>query len=188
MIHAMAFYAVGILSKHAILNKKDAVVCQYALELAIYTFMSTLAIMCFGLLVGHLLDVLIATAVFYTNQTTGGGYHADTHLNCFVSMLLGLCASLFLSVHFHTVSFVLCISSLIIMFFLPVVLHPNKKYLENKTPSLIKRARFVYAGECVILLTVFLLHMSTFDVGIFSGLIWSAVSRILGVYQQKHRR
>lgn len=64
--------------------------CIYGCEVWLYTVLSTLGLLMIGLLTNSVLETIIIITIFYLCQTNGGGFHATTHLRCFLTMTLGL--------------------------------------------------------------------------------------------------
>ena len=75
-----------------------------------------------------------AISIFYTCQSSGGGYHASTHLRCFLTMCAGLLAGLGFSL-------LPCPLLALAVLAVPLTLHPNKQYLlENKKALILRSA------------------------------------------------
>lgn len=109
----------------------------YGLDLAIYTILSTAGLIIEGVLFRRPCDSLIIIAVYFLNQTIGGGFHASSHLSCFLTMAVGLAFGLDIC----TIGWPMCFTigvnalSILMLFSHPLVLHPNKQYLLRKTKS-----------------------------------------------------
>ena len=67
---------------HGLISEEDREIYEYGFEITIYTIWSTIVLLLIGLALRQLWASLIIVALFYTFQSTGGGYHADTHLKC----------------------------------------------------------------------------------------------------------
>lgn len=80
--------------RKGIVPEAEREVCEYGFAITIYTITSTLGFLLLGLLLGQFLGGAVLIAIFYTCQSSGGGYHASTHLRCFLTMCAGLLAGL----------------------------------------------------------------------------------------------
>lgn len=97
-MHQFAEMIVRALEKRTIIPAADHEVYVYGFDAALYTFLSTAGLVLIGCVLGQGIETLIIISLFYVNQTLGGGFHASTHLNCFITMVLGLlgCLATFL--------------------------------------------------------------------------------------------
>jgi len=77
-----------LIDRHA-LQRDDLDVFAYGLDLMLFSLLSVLGLLSLGLLTGHFRETVFCLAVFVPMQTTGGGYHAKTHIRCFFTMVTG---------------------------------------------------------------------------------------------------
>lgn len=118
-------------------------VLAYGLDLFIYTVLSTIGLLLTGVLFSRFFESIIIILVYYINQTLGGGFHATSHMRCFLVMIIGELVS-FAILHilnFFPISTVLSAASLFALWRYPLVLHPNKRYLGHKASAFIRRSR-----------------------------------------------
>ena len=85
----IAIWLTEYFIRKGIVPEAEREVCEYGFAITICTIASTL-----GLLLGQFLGGAVLIALFYTCQSSGGGYHASTHLRCFLTMCAGLLAGL----------------------------------------------------------------------------------------------
>ena len=71
---------------------------SYGVDMALYTIISTVGLLVLSLLMNSFVSGTIIIATCYLNQTIGGGYHASTHMKCFLSMVLFLTIGVLFSV------------------------------------------------------------------------------------------
>ena len=150
----------------------------YGIEAFLYTCISTGLLLLLGAMLNILLPACIIIAVFYVDQTLGGGYHTSTHLRCFMTMAAGLCAGLGLSlIPMSPAGFwltgMLCCG---ILYMIPLTLHPNKAYLKDKKMILITRSRILTITEAS-LCTILWRFEQGYPGAFCAGLFLSAVSR-----------
>ena len=122
--------------------EEDREIYEYGFDITIYTIWSTAALFLLGLLLRQFFPAVILVFGFYTFQTTGGGYHSKSHLRCFLSMVAGLLVGLsavFIEDHPLLLWILLGIGALLLLL-VPLVLHPNKSYLEEERKRLTIRS------------------------------------------------
>ena len=132
-MHSLAKLIVQWFEKRGIINpsQDERDIYTYGFELAIYTLVSTFGLLTIGFLLGYPLETCFIITLYYVNQTLGGGFHASSHLSCFLSMCAGLVAILIL-LQFSLPNLLyagLGIGSLLVLYFNPLVLHKNKQFL-----------------------------------------------------------
>lgn len=180
MMQQLAIWIVGILEKKGALRSDvSRETYIYGFDIAIYTFLSTFGLFLIGWIADRPLETALLIFLYYTNQSSGGGFHASSHLMCFLTMVLGellFLASFLLPYSPFTCSGISVIS-LLFMWMHPLVLHPNKSYLKKKAPQLIKRSRQILLLEAALLVAFILLNIpDIIQTGSLAFLL-SAVSR-----------
>ena len=161
--------------------EEEREIYEYGFDITIYTIWSTAAQLLLGLLLRQFFPALILVFGFYTFQTTGGGYHAKSHLKCFLSMVAGLLVGLsavFIKDH-HTLLWILLGIGALLLFLVPLVLHPNKSYLEEERKRLTIKSIVVTLSVllCAVTLNVFWSRMLYAFAAVF---FLAGISRIVG--------
>ena len=77
-------------------NADQRITCIYGCELWLYTILSTLGLLTLGVFLQSFWEAVIIIFIFYTCQSTGGGFHASSHMRCFLTMAIGLLTGLLL--------------------------------------------------------------------------------------------
>lgn len=98
-------YIVKLFEKRGVIcaSAEEREVYIYGFDIAIYTFLSTLGLFFIGWMAGRPNETTLLIFVYYINQSFGGGFHASSHLMCFLTMVWVSCFSSFLSffrIHF----------------------------------------------------------------------------------------
>ncbi len=129
-------------------DKKQRTLCEYGCELWLYTCFSTLGLLAIGLVFGAALETMIIIAIFYLCQSNGGGYHANTHIKCFLTMTIGLLISLLVVrvSGIHPFLILACSASILVLLAFPLCLHTNKQFLKDSSQQLKLRSRLVTIG------------------------------------------
>ena len=156
----VSMWLAGLLIRAGVAADEDREVYEYGIDIALYTLLSTLGLLAIGLAFGRFFEGALMIAVFYLCQSYGGGYHAHSHLTCFVTMAAGLAAALgLLLVPIPLAAhLVLAALSLLLLVRFPLVLHENKSYLEADRGRLTRRSYIVSislgcaAALCALLL------------------------------------
>lgn len=163
-------------------DEQDMAALAYGLALTLYTLLSTCGLLLIGFLFGRLLETALIIAVFYINQSLGGGYHAGTHIKCFLIMCCGLIACLFLiRLQWHPVVLWLFLTfSIAILFRYPLHLHPSKSYLQDQSLRFIRRSRF-FIVLLFLLISLLIIFSSSLASAVVFGLLASALSRLAGI-------
>lgn len=179
-------YIVKLFEKRGVIcaSAEEREVYIYGFDIAIYTFLSTLGLFFIGWMAGRPIETTLLIFLYYINQSFGGGFHASSHLMCFLTMVLG--ELLFLASFLLPYSLLTCIGisviSLLFMWMHPLVLHPNKSYLKKKAPQLIKHSRQILLVEIALLIGFILLNVPVIMQTISLTLLLSAISRSVPIF------
>ena len=77
---------LAFLEANGIVRAKDHEVYAYGLDAILYTMISTLGLVLIGVVMRSTTEALVIIGMFYINQTLCGGFHASTHLRCFLTI------------------------------------------------------------------------------------------------------
>ena len=176
----------SILVQKGFIAEGDRDLYEYGIDILFYTLWSTVVLLLIGIILHCLIPTAIMITFFYILQSSGGGYHAKSHFRCLFGMIAGLLTGLsfqFLEKWAFILWFLLIISfcSLLII---PIVLHPNKNYLNDDIPKFAKRSRTITGilGILAVFIVVFLkLPLYPFSAVFFLA----ACSRISGMSAYK---
>ena len=167
-------------------NETQLLMCQYGLELWIYTITSTIGLILIGVLLNAVLEASAIICIYYICQSNGGGFHASTHLRCFLTMACGLIAGLAL-LKWHVIitvaPFLGGFSGFILLRY-PLCLHRNKSYLKEDSPRLIKRSRSITICLMALSAVLYLYNRQWFSVACIA-LLEASASRMTAIFMQK---
>lgn len=186
MIRAMVKAIVARLERHGAIRPAERDIYIYGCDTALYTAFSTLGLLALGAGFGRLWETVICVSLFYLNQSFGGGYHADTHLRCFMTMAAGLVIfmlSFYLPLP-QGISILAGYLSLTALYAMPLVLHKNKEYLARHKEKLVRRSRRISLLQTAVF-SLLLIHPDSCVIhACGAALTWCMVSRLTAVYRQ----
>lgn len=161
--------------------EEDREIYIYGFDITLYTIWSTSILLLTGLVLRQFTAAVVLVFGFYTFQTTGGGYHADTHLKCLLTMFIGLLAGLsfvYLKDHQILLWILLNIGAILLLLF-PLALHPNRSHLKKKKTRLIMKSIVVTLSFLLftVILNIFWNRMLHAFAAVF---LLAGISRISG--------
>ena len=172
---------VRFLEKKGAAPVADHQVYVYGVDAALYTIISTAGLILIGSLLGRVLETILIIAVFYTNQTIGGGFHASTHMRCFIVMSFGLVIALALlncQPSYIGIGAIAAGAGTLLLAF-PLKLHRNKAYLASKSAEQRRRSRVVVCIELFVFVALGYLGTANILYAYALGMAVSAVSRLI---------
>ncbi len=171
-------------------DEQERAMYEYGCELWLYTVLSTLGLLLIGIVFGCPFEAIVMIGIFYFCQSNGGGYHASTHMQCFLTMAVGMLLGLLLiSITAPSIAVVtVLLGSTAILLSFPLYLHPNKRYLSAQRNTLEKRSRIttMCIAACVAV-SGLLAPIRLFHAGCFAMLL-SAVSRGYAIWMDKKQQ
>lgn len=172
-----------------IADEQQYILCIYGIELWLYTIISTIGLFLTGFLFRATWEAAVIIAVFYACQSNAGGFHADTHMKCFITMSIGLAAGLLMIRLFSKGCLVPSagLIGIVLLLVFPLCLHENKQYL--KINEYIFKRRSVICTLLIAAVTalLYLLNHNLFLAGC-AGLFLSAISRTAAALLANQRR
>lgn len=158
----------------------------YGCELFLYTVLSTAGLLLMGLILGALTEAIVIIAVFYLCQSNGGGYHADSHLKCFLTMVSGLfCGLMLIKLHAPGIVYqALLLVSVIGLIVLPLHLNQNKRYLTIQTKELRRKSWITTVAIAIMAISCACFKWIYLEYAISVGLFLAALSRLYAFLQE----
>lgn len=175
------------LSRGTSMDEDAQAVCLYGIDIFLYTLISTMGLLLIGALAHRFFEAVIWITLYYLNQTFGGGYHATSHLKCFITMAVSLAACLLLltvAIPLYLQILLLIVSSMLLFLF-PLRLHENKRYLAKHSRFIVIRYRCILLLEFCIAIFLLLALPGQYAEMCMLGVATSAISRIVGIVQDK---
>jgi accessory gene regulator B len=145
---AVIDYIVKRWIKFGIIDEANEDIYVYGLDLILFSILNLIVIFVTAAFFGWVMETAILMATIVPLQAYGGGYHAKTHLRCFVIMYVGWWAAMlalpFLSSLIATVSNIIAI---VVIFILAPVSHENVKMSPKQR---LKMQRYVRIAVAII--------------------------------------
>lgn len=185
MLMKMASTIVRFLEKQRVADPALRDVYLYGCEAALYTLSSTVGLLLLGITLNHLWETALLVCVFYINQSIGGGFHASTHLSCFITMAIGVVCFI-AALHLHISGWTALLVggiSIAILFTIPLVLHTNKQYLAYKAAQFVKRSRIATCIQGVALILIYYIPLPWVLRALAIALMLCALSRCAGLWR-----
>jgi accessory gene regulator B len=168
------FIAIGVI------KKEDRAIYDYSFQLLLMDILNIVVLILLSAIAGKILETILYMISFMYLRSIGGGYHASTHLRCFLTMLLvysAFLATLFLLplqyyIHTTIISFFI---SLIVVFRLAPATHVNRPLNTKEKLALAKKSRLTAILYVVATLSYTALSKETSQ-GLTVGLSMLSVS------------
>lgn len=179
---------VRFLFLHGGARESDRELYKYGLDL-IYMYLLNVGVLALaGILAGRFLETLSLLFGFALIQTFGGGYHAKTHLRCFLLMLAGWGAAM-LIIPFYAGSpalqYVSALSGLAAVFVFAPVEHKNFPLSAGKKEKMRRAARINGIVVCAAAALLSLLFpLSSVPATLFLSVFFSGLSIVSAVLQK----
>ena len=162
------------------------------MELLLSDVLNGLLALIIALVSETVLPTLLFFTVFMILRHFSGGYHADTHYGCILTMgvvmliyCFGICSVPSESVWIIDIAFI--VFSGIFIFRLSPVAHPNKPISEEKGKRLKAKSRIAYILFSVAVAVLYISKMPMLSLYVASGIMLSAVAVLAG-HISLHRR
>lgn len=128
MISFLSNFIALLLYKNNIIDKEKIEVCQYGFEIIVSTIIGFLLVLASGIILGEIAEAILFYCLFVGVRFFTGGYHADTHFKCKLTLLTCCLSVLIASKYLLTSIFlqaVLLIIYLITVFLFSPIEHIN---------------------------------------------------------------
>jgi accessory gene regulator B len=175
---------------NGIINSCDREIYEYSYEVMISQTIYILIMILISLVFKALFESLYFFIGFFLCRKFSGGYHASTYTKCHVLFAINQIVFLFLlrlikTEYFALTSFLFIIISVIIIFAIAPIDHPNKPFNKKEFLKYKKRSRLFASLLTPIYILVYIIDKNNlfcfcFSIGIFSvcvSLLYSFLER-----------
>lgn len=136
-----------------IIEEADEDIYEYGLDLIIYSILNIVAIVLTAVIMNKLPESIILVAAVIPLQSCGGGYHAKTHLRCFLIMYIGWwCVMFVLPFVTPTAATIGACTSIPIIFMVAPVSHEN--VIMSAARRLVMRRRVRIFSASMLILSI----------------------------------
>ena len=182
MISKLAKSTACFFVENKMIQAEDEPIYSYGMELLLSTVLNFILAVLIAFLTKSFIPCLINLVVFLSIRVNAGGYHADTHLGCMMTLaavlLIFIIAEKNISFYImKIVSPVMTILADTVIIVLPPVEHPNKPSDEDKQQRL-KNKSIIWVIILSLLSGILLLCRSHFSFYISSGMFTIALAMI----------
>ena len=117
---------VNKMQNYGVIDIQQRSVMIYGLDLLMSSALSLMSVLIISIFMTRTSETSVLLLAFIPLQSFGGGYHCQTHLRCWLAMLIGFLISMTVLVHFpaHLLWFITVLASIPIFLWAPV---ENKK-------------------------------------------------------------
>ncbi len=133
-----------------ITDSEKGEIISYGLEIMLSTTVSVLIITILSVMIGAFSEVILFLVPFMLLRTYSGGYHAQTHLRCFLILFIAFCVNLVLNL--FNINIVIIVLSALASVFIILRFAP----VEDKNHPLSKRQKTSNRKICLIILAILL--------------------------------
>lgn len=135
MISFLSNFIALSLYKNNIIDKEKIEVCQYGFEIIVSTIIGFLLVLTSGIILREITEAILFYCLFVGVRFFTGGYHADTHFKCKLTLLI-CCLSVLVASKYLFTSIILQASVLIIylitVFLFSPIEHINAPLTEDE--------------------------------------------------------
>lgn len=164
MYYKLISNGVNFICEYGNGNEENREIYSYGLDIMIMYFMHCGALLILGIIFNRVFETLLLLFGFALLQCFGGGYHAMTHLRCFLLMLAGWAVSMLLIPvveEFFALSYMLMLFGIFTIFLLSPIKHVNFPMSKEKEIKMRITARLIAESLCIISLACSLFPASS---------------------------
>ena len=163
-----------------IIEKSDEDVYEYGLDLLLYTILNIAVILFSAAFIGKIAESIALLAVILPLQSFGGGYHAKTHLRCFLIMYIGWWAViLLLPLIKPAVAVAMSCAAVFVVYRLAPVPHVNVTMSDGQRAKMQKLARQVVGAGAVVSIFLSIITSERIGTAMSAGLGVTALSILI---------
>lgn len=156
MIEKIAKNTVKLMIAEQMIKEKQQEIYQYALVMYLEKAITVLSLLFIGYVEKILLPAILFMLFFFSLRKRTGGYHAKRFINCYILTILTFCimAKYFMFLlQYSVIVYCVTIISVILIFVIGTVNHPNMHMSENELSESKKAARclVILEGMCIAL-------------------------------------
>lgn len=190
MISLLSKSIALFLCRKAIIDNEKVSVCQYGFELIISTIIGFLLVAVSGIMLGKFLESMVFYVLFIVVRLFTGGYHANTHLKCKLTLLVCCLSVLLLSDKIEEMHLVWIHIFLLTSYLVSVVLFTPIEHVNATMTSELKKRNKKISVIMAIALTIINLAGYTyfFEISVVSTLTLFVIAILIIIPKIQERR
>lgn len=192
LTHMAQGLSLFFISKN-IIKEEDKEVYDYSFEILLSTIINLLAIIIMALVSGTTLYMMFFLFGFSMVRSTAGGYHAETHLGCFLILVCSFAAYLIMllmmpNLILKNMTIIFCtVSYLLVVIFSPVEDY-NKPFTKEEYKKFkIKSNAAVIIASIIAIVLIIVFEKYKWGFSIAMGMCVVALSLIAGTVKNRLR-
>jgi len=156
MLHKLSIYLTNKLLNGETIDEDDYEIYIYGWSMLLSTAASVIAVLILALIFGQFIGTLLFMICFLSLRAYAGGYHANSYLGCFLTMIGIYLAALLIQLKTPQVyltiiiTFLLLISTVVIFIRAPQD-HPNRPIEGEERVIFTRRSRFIIVSQVIII-------------------------------------
>ncbi len=185
MISKLAKNIAHFFVAQKVVEESREVIYAYGMELLLSDVLNTLIVLLIALISHTLPAVIMFSAAFMGLRKFAGGYHANSHLSCMLTLVVvmlifsyGICNVSEKYAWIISIGFV--VISIPVIFNLAPVPHPNKPVSEEKGAKLKMRSRILVLLLSLLALLLIMFRLNKISLYLSSGIFLSALAAVMG--------
>jgi accessory gene regulator B len=191
MISRLAKSTACFFVDNKIIEAEDEEVYSYGMELLLSTAVNLAVAIIIAMITKSFLPCLVNLTAFLTLRVNAGGYHADTHLGCTMTLISTLLIFIFAEKNipeaamFYNSLIMLMFSNILIIMLSPVE-HPNKP-LNDELRKKLRNKSVLWAGIWTVFCIVFIIIDISICFYAASGVFTIALAMIAEKFKLKEK-
>lgn len=174
--------------KQRVISSEDKELYRYGVQQGLNLLLNLLTTFVIGILCGMLMASLLFIVVYMPLRSFAGGYHAKTHLRCYLYSILMITAVL-LVIRFLPLGMLICSCLMLVGGIIIVLLAPvedsNKPLDEAEQCVYRKRTQLILSVETVLFLAFIFLHVKVCYSTIAMAVLSIGILLIAGTLKNK---
>lgn len=189
MIHRISVMCAERIIALGNLQETDESVLQYGCELIITSVFGLLLLMGMSLLISYPMAWLFFVLGFAVHRTYAGGYHANTHIGCYIvtsiMFLVGTITATAIEWHHFTYLVIAVLSAMLVVSMAPLAAS-NKPLSKNRFRRNRKRILIIVCINLIISIFFAAMKLVSKEGNIyFAGIFFASLSLIMGKIKNK---
>lgn len=173
------------LSQKGFVNEDSRDVFEYGLDLLLFTLFTNVTLLILGALTGFFFHSFVLMVTFSVLQSICGGYHAQTHMRCFITTATGWIVGRLLIMYVPDILLLLLpLYGVGAVWLIAPLEHENAPMSDGKKARMRKLGRLLVCCFTVIGVALYLLNI-VYMRSILTGVFLSGVSLTAGTLMKK---